>query len=596
MSADNDNINPVIPNESDNEKLPDSIDPKARPEEGAVREELFKQNILMDVDERPEGMEAYEYIDVERQVESADEAIKNVESVENTANVQTEERADSVQSEIDDSARIASEPVAGLVGPTEVPTAQTVDQSAAPRQQEEFEPRVVDPSAFYQSSVDQEIEEALAQQPSNPADSVPNQNPEATDSSASTTEDNLFLGQLVASDPDAGDTLTYSLTNAPTEGDVIIEADGSFQFNPGGDFNDLAVGEFREVTFDYQVQDNSGAFDTAEMTIRVMGTNDGPSAIADFASTNEGLSTSINVLANDFDPDASDSLSVVNASITSGNGSLGVVGDSLLYVPHASYNALADGEQVDVEIEYTIQDPHGALSTATATVTVTGVNDGIELTVDSDSNANSVSETASIGDSVGITALAIDPDTSDSVTYSLTNNPNNAFAIDPNTGEVTVADPNGLDFEVAPTMQIEVTSTSSDGSSSSAAFDITIADDNSEFNVSPVIDADTTTNEINEVASIGDSVGVTAFAQDQDASDSVTYTLTSNQNSAFAIDPNTGEVTVADPNGLDFESAQTMQIEVTATSDRWFDFIGDLRYCDHRRQFGIQYQPSNRYR
>ena len=38
------------------------------------------------------------------------------------------------------------------------------------------------------------------------------------------------------------------------------------------------------------------------------------------------------------------------------------------------------------------------------------------------------------------------------------------------------------------------------------------------------------------------------------------------QTTRLQLMPNAGEVTVADPSGLDFETAQTMQIEVTATS------------------------------
>ena len=108
---------------------------------------------------------------------------------------------------------------------------------------------------------------------------------------------------------------------------------------------------------------------------------------------------------------------------------------------------------------------------------------------------------ASVGDSVGVTAFATDADLGDSVTYSLTSNPGNAFAIDPNTGEVTVADPSALDFETATTMQIEVTATSDD-SSSSATFDISVTDDTNEFSVSAVTDSDNATNEINESASV----------------------------------------------------------------------------------------------
>jgi len=104
-----------------------------------------------------------------------------------------------------------------------------------------------------------------------------------------------------------------------------------------------------------------------------------------------------------------------------------------------------------------------------------------------------------------------------------------------------------------------LTATSDDGSSSAATFDISINDDTDEFDISAVSDSDTAANAVNESANVGDSVGVTAFADDADSGDNVTYSLSNNPNDAFAIDPVTGEVTVADPSQLDFER--------TATSD-----------------------------
>ena len=74
----------------------------------------------------------------------------------------------------------------------------------------------------------------------------------------------------------------------------------------------------------------------------------------------------------------------------------------------------------------------------------------------------------------------------------------------------------------------------------------------------------------NESASVGDSVGVTGFATDADAGDSVTYSLTSNPNNAFAIDATTGEVTVADPSGLDFETCANHADRSDRDEYRWF--------------------------
>ena len=131
---------------------------------------------------------------------------------------------------------------------------------------------------------------------------------------------------------------------------------------------------------------------------------------------------------------------------------------------------------------------------------------------DSDNaTGNEVSESAAVGATKcatsGVTAFA-DEDlmqtvkSNSDVTYSsLSSNPGNAFAIDADTGEVTVNDPSALDFETAQTMQIEVTATSQDGSTSSETFNIAI-NDADEFDVSAVTDSDSATNEVSEVLQV----------------------------------------------------------------------------------------------
>ena len=79
-------------------------------------------------------------------------------------------------------------------------------------------------------------------------------------------------------------------------------------------------------------------------------------------------------------------------------------------------------------------------TTQAITVTIHGTNDAPTAPVDSNNANNSVLAHAANGTSVGITASATDPDAGDSITYQLASNPNNLFAIDANTGAVTVAD------------------------------------------------------------------------------------------------------------------------------------------------------------
>ncbi|MGH1407859.1 MAG: cadherin repeat domain-containing protein, partial [Rhodomicrobiaceae bacterium] len=111
----------------------------------------------------------------------------------------------------------------------------------------------------------------------------------------------------------------------------------------------------------------------------------------------------------------------------------------------------------------------------------------------------------------------------------------------------------------------EVTATSTDGTTSTQSFTIDVADDTSEATVSAITDTDASTNAVDENASVGTSVGITAFASDADGSDDVTYSLSDDAGGLFAIDPNTGEVTVA--GSIDYETATSQTIEVTATSD-----------------------------
>jgi VCBS repeat-containing protein len=189
-------------------------------------------------------------------------------------------------------------------------------------------------------------------------------------------------------------------------------------------------------------------------------------------------------------------------------------------------------------------------STSTETFTINLTDDTSEAAVgpvtDSDGTANTISESVADDTSVGLTGLATDADATDTVTYSLTDNAGGRFAIDTNTGVVTVADTSLLDFETATSHTVTVQATSTDGSTSTETFTINLTDDTSEAAVGPVTDSDGTANVISESVANGTSVGLTGLATDADATDTVTYSLTDNAGGRFTIDTNTGVVTVAD--------------------------------------------------
>ena len=221
------------------------------------------------------------------------------------------------------------------------------------------------------------------------------------------------------------------------------------------------------------------------------------------------------------------------------------------------------------ELTIEVTDSAGNTFSETMTINLADLNEyDVSAVSDADGSANSIAENASNGDSVGLTASAIDADgTNNNVTYSLSDDAGGIFTIDANTGEVIISDASGLDFENATSHTIEVTATSEDGSTSTQSFTVNVSDVD-EFDVSAISDVDGASNTISEDASNGDTVGITASASDADGSNnSVTYSLSDDAGGIFAIDAITGEVSIADASGIDYETATNHTIEVTATSE-----------------------------
>ena len=113
-------------------------------------------------------------------------------------------------------------------------------------------------------------------------------------------------------DDDETATLDYAITSTPSEGSVVNNNDGTFTFDPGDDFHDLAVGITRDVTFDYTATDaQSAVSDAAIATVTVTGVNDAP--VFDLNNTDGLASTlptgslqSANVVAVELDLSSSD--------------------------------------------------------------------------------------------------------------------------------------------------------------------------------------------------------------------------------------------------------------------------------------------------
>jgi len=148
-------------------------------------------------------------------------------------------------------------------------------------------------------------------------------------------------------------------------------------YSPGNAFNYLSVGEAATDTFAYTVSDAQGDTSTAQVTVTITGVNLAPVAVADTAAATAQQPVSINVLANDTDPNKDDTLSVTSLNLAGTLGTATLAAGSpgtVLYSPGSAFNYLSVGETATDRFSYAVSDGHGGTATATATVTVAGTN------------------------------------------------------------------------------------------------------------------------------------------------------------------------------------------------------------------------------
>ncbi|MBI1371283.1 MAG: hypothetical protein GC159_00770, partial [Phycisphaera sp.] len=204
-----------------------------------------------------------------------------------------------------------------------------------------------------------------------------------------------------------------------------------------------------------------------------------------------------------------------------------------------------------------VTDSVGVAASATMTIDVTNV--APSTPTDADGATNEVSEDATNGTPVGITASSTDPVSGD-VFYMLSDDAGGRFQIDESTGVVTVLDGSLLDFDDVTSHMITVRARDTAGLFDEATFTIDVT------NAAPStpIDSDGAANEVSEDATNGTPVGITASASDPVSGD-VTYTLSDDAGGAFVIDGDTGVVTLADGSLLNFALANSFDITVRAT-------------------------------
>ncbi|OQX17783.1 MAG: hypothetical protein BWK76_09505 [Desulfobulbaceae bacterium A2] len=413
-----------------------------------------------------------------------------------------------------------------------------------------------------------------------------------------------------AADVDSNDTLAVANVSVdPAQGTITANPDGTFLFTPKADYNG-------QVSINYDVSDGTASIATsASLTLEAV--NDAPVAVGETLTTGEDTAITIDVLANDRDADG-DPLSIVavaDSTDAKGNtlGTTTIVTQDdgtqqIVFTPGEALDKLAAGESRDVEISYTVADGRGGTDTATATVTVQGVNNDLTYVSESagyknvigiyqtDDAGNPVSGTILIDDQNGMaggTHLAdlepgnydffliadgADKVTTDSTITFDTSGSKPVLLIDgePAAKPVYYTEPgfnsDGMDHFVfepdgkgGTSIMMEDLPNLGDKDMNDVVLHVDFAMEDRTV-VGPVTDTDTAANLVMENAAAGTEVGITARATDVDG-DSVSYSLSDDADGRFAVDADSGVVTVAEGADLDYESATSHDITVQATSD-----------------------------
>ena len=172
----------------------------------------------------------------------------------------------------------------------------------------------------------------------------------------------VALGAAVAEDPD-GDEVTYSLASGDGTRFAVGSRDGTVTYvGPGEDYET----EPNRYGLTVRARDPHGAAATVEVTVEVTNVNEAPNAAADTAAAIEDGEVTIDVLANDADPDG-DALGIESVSQPA-HGTARAAADRVEYAPDADWHGTD-------RFVYTAADGNGGTAEAEVVVTVAAVND-----------------------------------------------------------------------------------------------------------------------------------------------------------------------------------------------------------------------------
>ncbi|MUL03045.1 retention module-containing protein [Aliivibrio fischeri] len=382
-------------------------------------------------------------------------------------------------------------------------------------------------------------------------------------------------GQLIAVDADAGDSVTWSVTDPSLGmfGSLTIDASGKWVYSVDNNLSAtqaLSNGEVQTETFEVVADDGNGGTVTHTVTVEVTGTNDLPEITDTSVTTGAVEHRTTESATGDLileDVDALDTHTwTVEANSNDDLGTFSVDANGKwtfnLNTNSASVIALGVGETLDITYVVQVEDNHGGIDSQEVTITVTGSNDGPVI---SGTDTGAVVEDT-VAEASG-QLEATDADVNDTATWSVTDGAGvyGSLTVDA-TGKWTYV----LDNTLTDTQAI------SNGEVKTETFEIVVDDGNGGTVTHTVTVEVTGTNDLPEITDTSVTTGAVEhrttesatgdlILEDVDALDIHTWTVEANSNDdlgTFSVDAN-GKWTF----NLNTNSASVIALGVGETLD-----------------------------
>ncbi len=413
---------------------------------------------------------------------------------------------------------------------------------------------------------------AYAESPQSGANEAPvfdEENP-ASRSVVENTATNTNIGAPVAAtDPDAGDTLTYSLGGTDAASFAINASSGQLKTEAALDYETKAS---YSITVSVSDGDDTTADGVITVTVNVTNVNEDPTFGEGAAATRsvpENTATNTNIgdpiTATDLDTGDTVTYSLVGT-------------DAASFAIDASSGQLKTEAGLDYEakptytVDVTARDASNLSDTITVTVNVTNVNEDPTFG-ERAAATRSVSENTATNTNIGAPVAATDLDAGDTLTYSLGGTDAASFAINESTGQLKTEA--ALDYEAKPTYTVEVTAR--DASSLSDTITVTVNVTN--VNEDPTFgERAAATRSVSENTATNTNIGDPITAIDLDAGDTLTYSLGGTDAASFAINASSGQLKTKA--ALDYEARPTYEVAVQVSNGKNVQGTADLGVDD----------------